>query len=535
MKTIIQILIFTSLFSKVSLGQNDQIKRHLIRAETAIKLEQFVDAVNEYKAALTLDPGNANIYYNLASIQEKIGTYETLSEAIGNLKKYLKLAPNDNDYDKIENKIISLEFQIEKQAKGIKQFEILKGTWRSNWYYKESGVPFWFFNLEKFNGDLRITVLPKSGLFRSDFTYQTITIPYTGESLSFTFTNDTKFQPSNIETTVQHSIVDAAGTGQTAAALSPLLHGLIDMSAKQPFQSICTYIFKLNLSPDSLYGTCQSIVRRIDANSDKIIKDEVLNVSFTKNDQNYPAMTKEEIKESKRKKRKSIPSCRIYYSIPIGSTSSTDATNKNSGFFSKGAGFGFSWKTPSIRKIDSSKINNTPKFQSSAPEKNTGACINLSTYYYKLCAPYGLKITGGYPKTNLAKYADIITGETNGSNIGLDCTLGTFGYFGINNKTFYSYTICPIGFGYELFLTKGDVSYKMPSIFQLSYHGALSFALNFKNKGHTSQGILLGYNWGIPVFTPLGKEESDQNANIYHQPKPKIWKHLLNIGFEYTF
>ncbi|MDX9882902.1 MAG: tetratricopeptide repeat protein [Prolixibacteraceae bacterium] len=529
------IIIVISFFVTVAVGQEDQIRRHLVRAETAIKLEQYQDAVNEYKAALLIDPRNANIYYNLATIQEKIGSSEALLGAIENFKKYLLLVPNGEDCSKVKNKIYSLEFQLEKQMKLVEQSENLQGVWRSDWYYKETGIPFWFFNIEQAGNDLRITILPKSALFRSDFTYQTITIPYTGDMLFFTFTNDTKFQPSNIETTIQHSILDAATTNQVASAFNPLLHGLIDMQAQQAFQSISTYIFKLNISPDTLYGTCQTIIRRIDANSDKIIKDEISHVAFTKNDENYPAMTKEELKEGKRQKRKSIPSCRAYYSIPFGITASADVTNKKSGYFSSGGGLGLSWKTPSPKNIDLVTGNIAQKLQAGAHKRNTGTCVNLNAYYYKLSAPYGLKITGGYPDTEIAKYADIIPGQTDGSNFGLDMTIGKYGYVGLNEKAFLSYTICPVGFAEEITSTARIEPYKMPWVFQISYHGELSLGLNFRNKNHTSQGVFIGYGWGIPFFTFLSKEEKDQTATIHHQPKAQIWKNLLNIGFEYTF
>jgi hypothetical protein len=533
MKTIIQILILISFFSYVAKGQNDQVRRLLVRAETAIKLEQYEDAVKEYEAALKIDPANANIYYNLAAIQEKIGTTEALSDAIRNYKKYLSLSPNDKDYNKIENKVYSLEFQVEKQNKAIEQFENVKGIWRSNWHYKETGIPFWFFNLEQFNSDLRITALSNSGLYRTDFTYQTITIPYTGDMLTFTFTNDTKYQPSNIETSIQHSILNATTNSQTAVAFSPLLHGLIDMSANQPFPSICTYIFKLNLSLDSLYGTCQTIVRRIDAKSDKIVKDEVTHMVFTKSDQNYPAMTKEQIKENKRIKRKSIPSFKVYYSKPFGSTASQDVTSRKPGFYTNGFGLGFSWKTLEPTNKDFITGNIAEKLQITPKRKIVGGCINLNAYYYKLSAPYGLKITGAYPKTNNAKYADIVEGQTNGSNFGFDFTLGQFGYLGINKKAFMSYTFCPIGFAEEVITTAKVESYSMSVPFQISYQGELSIGLNFKNKDYTSQGFFLGYNWGIPFITII--ESKDETANIYHQPKPKIWKNMLNVGFEYTF
>ena len=79
-------------FSTLSVyAQNDEARRHWVRAETALKMGLLQDAVNEYKEAIVLDSTNGSFYYNLALVQEKMGTSETFSEAIKNYKEYLRL------------------------------------------------------------------------------------------------------------------------------------------------------------------------------------------------------------------------------------------------------------------------------------------------------------------------------------------------------------------------------------------------------------------------------------------------------------
>jgi tetratricopeptide (TPR) repeat protein len=65
--------------------------RGLVAVEVAKTPEDYEQAIEEFRKAQSLTPDWADVYYNLALIQEKAGKY---GDAVVNFKKYLRLAPN---------------------------------------------------------------------------------------------------------------------------------------------------------------------------------------------------------------------------------------------------------------------------------------------------------------------------------------------------------------------------------------------------------------------------------------------------------
>lgn len=301
MKTRILILAICFITSLTSYSQSDEFKRHLVRAETAFKMGKLTEAVTEYKEAIKLDSVNGNLYYNLAAVQEKIGTVEAFNSAIENYKKYLKMIPDASDKDDVMTKIYAIEFKLEDQIKRTKHLENLNGTWRSDMRVTKTGLPLWLFNLNVIGDELRITVSPRSALYKSDFTYQTVTIPFNEKSVAFAFTNDKVVAAQN--NNAEHTIVDMlASQSGNASLLSPLLHGVLNATATAGYQSISSYIFKLKIIGDSIAGTMQVIEKRLDNTTNKIIGDEIQQISFNKGSENYaiPEPTAEEKLEQKK-------------------------------------------------------------------------------------------------------------------------------------------------------------------------------------------------------------------------------------------
>lgn len=288
-------LLFILLISVNVFCQTDDFKRHSVRAETAFKMGKFVEAAQEYAEAIKIDPQNGNLYYNLASVQEKIGTPDAYSSAIANYKKYLELTPASTDKDEVMSKVYALEFKLEDKLKSTKQMDNLNGTWRSGTFVKKTGLPLWFFDIRLINDELRITVSPRSALYKNDFTYQTVTIPLNDKSFAFAFTNDKVTAANN--NNAEHNMVDILSSqSNNASMLSPLLHGVLNATATEGFQTLSSYIFKLKIVGDSLVGTMQVIEKRNDAKSSKIVGDEIQEITFNRSGANYPIpeMTVEE-------------------------------------------------------------------------------------------------------------------------------------------------------------------------------------------------------------------------------------------------
>jgi len=529
MKTTLASLLFLFLCTISVNGQNDEARRHCVRAETALKMGLLIDAINEYKAAIAINPENGNYYYNIALVQEKVGTCETFKEAITNLNKYLNLVPDCTDREQVVNKIYTIEFQLEKQEKLLKQADNMKGIWRSDWHFNETGVPFWFFDVDLIDSDLRLTVLEKSGLFRQDFTYKTVTIPYDKDAISFIFTNDTKHEAQNNDT--EHALVDIISSQNSSMSmLSPLMHGLLNSTATAAYQTTCTYIFKLKISADSLYGTVHIIEKRIDATTNKVVQDQVQYISFNKNELGYTPMTKEEKIEQKIKEKKLKQSLnttfRIDYAIPQGITASTDTKDLESGFMTKGFGISFTFMhqpLPSLDTITAGKKKN----------KNAGLyfCGGDHVHYYQIEAPYGLNVltedSYGYAKTVERSFP----GSTSTGYIEIGCSFGLGGYLNLSKKSFVDFEICPVGAAFNM-VWPGD---KNSMLVMVNYQYYLSFGLNFLNKYNNANGIFISYSSGAPFAYLNMENEKGYNANIYAQEKPKIDISCLHIGYKRSF
>jgi tetratricopeptide (TPR) repeat protein len=87
-----------------------EAQRHFDRAvalvETAQSAEDFAAAIKEFEQACGLVPVWADAYHNLAVMQEALGR---LRDALGNYKRYLALAPNASDADKVRARVELLE------------------------------------------------------------------------------------------------------------------------------------------------------------------------------------------------------------------------------------------------------------------------------------------------------------------------------------------------------------------------------------------------------------------------------------------
>ncbi|MHB1059930.1 PDZ domain-containing protein [Sideroxydans sp.] len=101
-------------------------RKHMVRGVAAIEMaksnSELELAANEFGRATELDPVLSSAWFNLGSVQSKLGKYE---EAIKSYRRYLELVPNAEDAMKVEDEIIKLEFRQEQVAKVTS----MVGTW----------------------------------------------------------------------------------------------------------------------------------------------------------------------------------------------------------------------------------------------------------------------------------------------------------------------------------------------------------------------------------------------------------------------
>lgn len=124
-KTLVLVVIFL-VIAAGGCGQttSEKARWHMIRGQAAMAKTpaDYEDAIREFEQAAKLAPDWPEIYYNLGVVQEKAKEYD---KAIGNLEKYLALAPNAKDADVVRDLIYKIEFLKERGW----SMEDLVGTW----------------------------------------------------------------------------------------------------------------------------------------------------------------------------------------------------------------------------------------------------------------------------------------------------------------------------------------------------------------------------------------------------------------------
>lgn len=124
-------------------------RRHMVRGVAAIEMAksnaELTLAADEFRRATELDPSLSAAWYNLGSVQAKVGQFDA---AIESYKRYLTLVPKAEDAQKVQDEIVKLEFRQELVTKLTKlmtpvmvhipgknyelgKYEVTQGQWRA--------------------------------------------------------------------------------------------------------------------------------------------------------------------------------------------------------------------------------------------------------------------------------------------------------------------------------------------------------------------------------------------------------------------
>ncbi len=95
--------------------------RGIAAVEQATTDGDLQDAIREFKEATRLAPDWPDPYYNLGRVQEKLGLTE---DAINSYGKYLALAPNASDADKVRQLMTKLQYKADKDAQLAKVYKM---------------------------------------------------------------------------------------------------------------------------------------------------------------------------------------------------------------------------------------------------------------------------------------------------------------------------------------------------------------------------------------------------------------------------
>jgi tetratricopeptide (TPR) repeat protein len=106
---LVALLLAAWLLPQVSVADT-AVQHHFDRAvalvETAQSAEDFAAAIKEFEQACGLVLVWADAYHNLAVMQEALGRQR---DALGSYQRYLALAPNASDADKVRARVELLE------------------------------------------------------------------------------------------------------------------------------------------------------------------------------------------------------------------------------------------------------------------------------------------------------------------------------------------------------------------------------------------------------------------------------------------
>ncbi|HEX7523478.1 MAG TPA: PDZ domain-containing protein, partial [Candidatus Deferrimicrobium sp.] len=104
----------------------EDARRYMVRGMAAVEMAKTEDdlsnAAVEFKKAIEIAPNMAAAWYNLASVQSKIGQ---LKEAIESYQKYLALTPKAEDTQRVKDEITKLEYRMEQTGR----LKSRGGTW----------------------------------------------------------------------------------------------------------------------------------------------------------------------------------------------------------------------------------------------------------------------------------------------------------------------------------------------------------------------------------------------------------------------
>ncbi|ADR34600.1 Tetratricopeptide TPR_1 repeat-containing protein [Sulfuricurvum kujiense DSM 16994] len=148
MKTLFKAVCLASLLltSLIADDRFEEGRRYFIRGIAAIEMaksdKELSGAAEQFAKATEIAPELSAAWYNLGSVQSKLGRYK---EAMYSYQRYLDLNPKAEDAPKIRDEIIKLEYRMEQAAKVTS----LAGTW--------IGHNGWGYTLEMSGNHLKLT------------------------------------------------------------------------------------------------------------------------------------------------------------------------------------------------------------------------------------------------------------------------------------------------------------------------------------------------------------------------------------------
>lgn len=167
---LLAVIIAMILSSATSFAQTvpDEAKKYYNRGQAALEMAtsnlDYQDAVLEFKKSIDAAPNWAEPYFAVAQVYEKLENY---SDAIDNYKKYLNFSPNGTNAEIARTAIDKLGYKLDKQNEKNKIINLLSKLNRDDpqckvHWKRTGGSPGGVYVLKKFtlNGDKLQAYIP---------------------------------------------------------------------------------------------------------------------------------------------------------------------------------------------------------------------------------------------------------------------------------------------------------------------------------------------------------------------------------------
>ena len=291
------------LFAQAQQEIREEIRRHIIQAQTAYNRGNFNDALKEYEKAQALAPQYPELYKAIGDVYEKLGGTADLTEAIAHFTRYLELAPDAEDSRAIQDKIYALQY-LAKESGDIDRFlDDLSGTWVAmdnleiiNTDTKTGQISYiadFIFEISEIQktGKYRITIVEKgSRYYGESIIRKTVDIvPQKDKSFNFTFADAQVHTPNQ----------GGYSAARLGAGLLANLTGMswlgdagnvaidIKQSGDLPNNTQTAYIFALKYRDGKLEGLVNVVQDFANPNQQRTLKNDLYEITFVKKNEEF--------------------------------------------------------------------------------------------------------------------------------------------------------------------------------------------------------------------------------------------------------
>lgn len=282
--------------------KTEKIREYIIQAQTADKDGDLLDALKEYKNALSLAPQYPELYKAIGSVYERLGGTVNLAEAITHYQRYLELASNADDSRAIQDKVYALKYLQRKSQEQDAIFDDLSGIWVAidNIAVKKdkktgqvSYMADFVFNITEIQktGKYRVTILKDGSTYYSETIIdKTVNIiPQKDASFNFTIADAQVHTPNQGAYSGLRFLGNMLGAFTGMDWLGQAANVAVDIAQSNdlPSNTQTAYIFALRYIDGKLEGLVNVVQKFANPNQQRTLENGLHAITFVKKNDNY--------------------------------------------------------------------------------------------------------------------------------------------------------------------------------------------------------------------------------------------------------